>query len=213
MFWEQEKDSINFRFGGHPSNTKALIKLVLKVLKEECGAVNKEVSIEQLLEMNLQNIKYGYLWTIREQLQPPHIDYEHNSIRINLDKMEKKNARPYMPWSWDLPLNGDGLCLAAWGTQYPQSDKEKLYEVPFRVNVKPLHVLLWRGDLVHGGCLNGPKGNSGALRQHAFLPLHREHFGMGKDSDSKSNGRLGNQSRDGSRHDKFLLDLDGKEFS
>ena len=212
MFWEQEKDSMNFRFGGHPSNTKALIKLIVKVLKEECGAVPETVNIDELLTMLEENIKLGYLLTIWEQLQSPHVDYEHGPIRINLDKMESKGASPHMPWSWDLPLNRAGLCLAAWGTEYPQCDEEKLYAIPVRVEVPSMHVLLWRGDLIHGGCLNGPDGSPGALRQHAFIPLHREHFGLGNDSDSKANGRLGNVSRNGQRYDEFLLGLNGQAF-
>ena len=75
-----------------------------------------------------------------------------------------------------------------------------------------MHMLLWRGDLIHGGCLNDPGGSPGALRQHAFIPLHREHCGLGNDSDSKANGRLGNVSRNGQRYDEFLLSLDGQVF-
>jgi hypothetical protein len=74
MFWEQEKDSINFCFGGHPSNTKAMMKLIAKVLKEECGAVPETVNIDELLMMLEENVKLGYLLTIWEQLQSPHID-------------------------------------------------------------------------------------------------------------------------------------------
>ncbi len=69
MFWEQEKDSINFCFGGHPSNTKAMMKLIAKVLKEECGAVPETVNIDELLMMLEENVKLGYLLTIWEQLQ------------------------------------------------------------------------------------------------------------------------------------------------
>jgi hypothetical protein len=105
MFWEQEKDSINFRFGGHPSNTKAMKKLIVKVLKEECRAVPETVNIDELLMMLEENVKLGYLLTIWEQLQSPHIDYEHDPIRINLEKMESKRVLPHMPWSWDLPIN------------------------------------------------------------------------------------------------------------
>lgn len=212
MFWEQEKDSMNFRFGGHPSNTKALIKLIVRVLKEECGAVPETVDIDELLVMLKENIKLGYLLTIREQLQSPHVDYEHGPICVNLDKMKRKGASTHMPWSWDLPINRVGLCLAAWGTEYPQCDEEKLYSIPVQVEVPSMHVLLWRGDLIHGGCLNGPDGSPGALRQHAFIPLHREHCGLGNDSDSKANGRLGNVSRNGQRYDEFLLGLDGQAF-
>lgn len=212
MFWEQDKDSTKFRFGGHPSDTKAFIKLIAKVLKEVCGAVPESVGTDAMLVMLAENIKLGYLWTIREELQSPHTDYEHDPIRVNLEKMGRKIGLAYMPYSYDCPLNSDGLCLAVWGTEYSQCEEEKLHEVPIRVDVKPSHVLLWRGDLIHGGCLNDPKGNSGALRQHAFLPLHKEHFGMGLDSDSKNNGRLGNLSRNGQRLDAFLLNLKGQKF-
>jgi len=38
-----------------------------------------------------------------------------------------------------------------------------LYDTPLDVHVYGKEMLVWRGDLVHGGCLNDPLGVSGAL--------------------------------------------------
>jgi len=212
MIWEQEANNIDFRYGDDASNSRFFFKTTARVLKEVCGAVPETVEYTELIDLFTSDIKLGYLKTIKEELQSPHTDYEHEPIRKNMDKMERKGSPPYLPWSFDMPHNPHGLRLAMWGTEYPQSDEEKLYQIPVDVKVPAKHLLLWRGDLIHGGCLNDPNGNTGALRQHAFLPLHRQHTGLGNDSDNKNNGRLGNASRKRLRYDEFLYGFHGERI-
>lgn len=128
-------------------------------------------------------------------------------------------TRPYLwncDWQYTRASNRQNATLAVWGTEYPQSHEEVLYKIPVDVNVYRKELLLWRGDLVHGGSLADPKGELGALRQHAFLPLHKEHVGMSVYDGSRTNGCLGNPCRNPdrnfSRYDTFLNGLDGEPF-
>lgn len=217
MAFEQEKRRQNFQYGGPTYLTSFFFEVLLPGVLQEVGkAIPESIPKEEIAKRIKEDIQLGYLLTVKENQQSPHTDYEHGSIRTMLRKLENKRVEhKTFPWSFDMPQNPNGLRLAVYGTEYPQSSDEVLYETPVDVNVYGKELLLWRGDLVHGGCLKDPKGDLGALRQHGFVPLHKEHVPMSVYAGDSKSGRLGNTSRKGThrRYDTFLNRLDGKPFS
>jgi len=215
MKFEQESRTFDFLYGGPPYLTSFYFNVLLPgVLREVGNAIPNSVSDDEISILFRDYKRLGYLLTVKEKLQSPHVDIEHETIRITDSKLGRKGVvDKSMPWSFDLPQNQGGLRLAVWGTEYPQSPDEGLYATPLDINVHGKELLLWRGDLIHGGCLAGPSGELGALRQHGFMPLHREQTGMYVYGGDKKSGRLGNKCRSGDRcYDAFLNGLDGVPF-
>ena len=214
MEFQKEKTPIaQFQFGGPQYLTAFFMKVLLPGALRECGAAipgQESISDMELTDIFREYIRLGYLLTIEDKLQGPHTDYSHSSIQTMVKKFSaKKKGDALMAWNWDMPQNPNGMRLAVWGTEYPQSSCEVLYQVPMNVNVYGKEILLWRGDLIHGGSLSDPEGKLGALRQHGFLPLHELHAGMAAFSEFSF---LGNTSRTGDRYDILLKGLDGKAF-
>jgi hypothetical protein len=97
---------------------------------------------------------------------------------------EWDQSKAPFPWSADIPLAESGLCLNIWGGLDPTfkktggnniDDCDREPPIPPEnfntvLEVPPGWVLLWRGDLVHGGALQNPKKN-GALRCHWYIPM------------------------------------------
>jgi hypothetical protein len=159
QFQHKKMPMANFQFGGPQCLTRFFLSDLLPGVLRECGAAipggelissnDEKVLIskdEKLIEIFMDYIQLGYLLTIQEKLQAPHIDYEHRSIKVMLDKCDRKNLDQLMPWCWDMPQNPNGMRLAVWGTEYPQSSHEPLYQVPMDVNVYGKEVLLRRGE-------------------------------------------------------------------
>ena len=82
-------------------------------------------------------------------------------------------------WSADIPLTADGLALNLWGAPCCKTG------VPVAVMLKRNQVLLWRGDVIHGGGFSGKVSAEQAevskgvrsFRLHLNLMLCKEHIG------------------------------------
>jgi len=213
--FKQERMTSGFRYGGPAYLTSFFFNVLLPGLLRHVGAIPSQTTDEEVSQLIEDYKRLGYLYTVEENLQSPHTDVEHASLRLMSEKIRKKGSRPVtVPWSFDLAQSPNGFRLAVYGTEYPQNLTECLYDTPLDVHVYGKEMLVWRGDLVHGGCLNDPLGESGALRQHGFVPLSKEHVGMYIHDGNVTNGRLGNTSRRGGgrRYDAFLFGFGGVPF-
>lgn len=224
MCWVREEDATSVTYGGPSYLAKFFYNnLIPGVLREFGEAIPPGTPDEVIGSLISEHKALGYLYTKRSQLQTAHTDVSHKSIEKLVSILRRKRVDDItMPFSFDLPLNPRGLRLAVWGTQYPQSKEEPFYTTPIDVHVFGGEILLWRCDMIHGGCLPDPTGQLGAFRQHGFLPLNKEHVPMYVYAGSKTSGSLNHKSRNRNpnpygapidkNYDCFLLGFAGEEF-
>jgi hypothetical protein len=123
----------------------------------------------------------SFLFTLEERQQDPHVDYRHATMQ-RYQQLQSRDERGRgrkrkstedepkkpkdLPWSLDMPLQKGGLRLAFYGC-----DDGTVIETPEVMHVPFRHVLFWRGDCIHAGCLADLLGGHG-FRMHAYIPLH-----------------------------------------
>ena len=109
------------------------------------------------------------LFTTKEKGgQAAHRDFDDNVLL---------NSGTPLPWSADIPISDGGLFLNLWrGYDNEFVDSARLPTPPplmnfaIKVHIPFKSIMLWRGDLVHGGGYDNELGN-GALRIHWYIPM------------------------------------------
>jgi hypothetical protein len=123
----------------------------------------------------------------------------------------QKNA-PF-PWSADIPLAETGLRLNIWGNIDATYKKEagsnniddwnREPPIPpqnynFILDVPKGWMLLWRGDLIHGGALQNEAKN-GALRCHWYIPMKQDDIGVIRALVTENTAQVSRSQREGGR--------------
>lgn len=212
LCWHPAGDgSCSFRLSGPEHQTKFFVDCISHVLDHCSGAPPDQERSERIHE----NAVLGFLSTATTRgfdeepnmLQPPHTDLTHEQLERIKRRTKERNPIfkpdvdvPY-PWNMDVPLNDNGMRLAMWGSEHHHSG---LREVPVEIIVPPHHVLLWRADCVHAGALFDPQCGPG-FRMHAYLPLIKEHEGIGE-------GKYHRYDMDGNSYASRLKRLDGGKY-
>jgi len=133
-------------------------------------------------EAQLEGILLTALLTTYEKPQAAHMDYDRESLlgrrrRPNSKLEDGELPNKPFPWAADTPLSHGGLGLNIWHNHQSNAgcaaNKEKMTPLEnwnVKIHVPHEWMLLWRGDMVHGGGLqNGEE--DGALRIHWYLPM------------------------------------------
>ena len=154
MRWAPAKDfGCRFRFPGEEGHTDALVRVLDHFLikyggkdpgaEDGGGGGRGAASLSSLRD----EWSLGWLSTVLERMQDPHMDYEHallGQYRVKAGrKSRNRDGDLLLPWSFDMPLTEGGMRLAFYGVDDPD-DPGMLLEVPVEMYVPPKHVLLWR---------------------------------------------------------------------
>ena len=93
----------------------------------------------------------GFLQTVIEKLQEPHIDERHRTLKMYKNKLRDEYS--IAPYSLDMPLTDDGMRLCLYGS-HPQGNgksgiklaikKGTLLETPIMVNIHLREAILFR---------------------------------------------------------------------
>mmetsp|Transcript_20959 Transcript_20959/g.44844 ORF Transcript_20959/g.44844 Transcript_20959/m.44844 type:complete len:432 (-) Transcript_20959:47-1342(-) len=223
MHWGAARNfGCRFRFGGDEGNTDSFVRVLDHFLEEYGGkdpAAAEEGGPAAAAISLRDDWSLGFLSTVLEHMQDPHVDYGHARLAQYRDmagrRSRNRNGQLLLPWSFDMPLTEGGLRLAFYGIDDPK-DPLMLLETPVEMFVPPKHVMLWRGDCIHAGGLLDSLGRSG-FRMHGCLPLAPAHRGCGHDSGAKiewhgPSRAAGRGGEDRCRYSHRLKKLDGTSF-
>ena len=158
-------------------------------LWDEFTKLNKtiltELGMDEHQELDLLDTA-GFLHTVREQPQWPHLDFKQQEILsrlalkmgTNIDQLDELPAinKGDLPYSFDMPLTSAGLRLQVFGLA---SSPKFTTRIPFPLRVEFQQGAFWRGDVIHGGSLWGINHGS-AFRMHSYIPFNDEQAWMGK---------------------------------
>lgn len=173
------------------------------ILKQIIGKLLKRYGSCQVLDHEdaLKHFRTTVLITVNGRPQDAHQDYSSAQL-YGRGRKRKQNEGPDacsalpsdpLPWSADIPLSEGGFYINIWhgfdpkfaGGVDPEHCPVQNWNIKVHVPFKS--ILLWRGDLVHGGGYDNRK-NNGALRLHWYIP-------MKKDDIATVAGSLGNTHR------------------
>lgn len=218
MHWGRAKNfGCRFQFGGEERNTDAFVG-VLNHFLIKYGGKDQEAKDRNSAILLRDEWSLGWLSTVLERMQDPHVDYGHKRLSeyktMSGKRSLNKAGQPLLPWSFDMPLTQGGLRLAFYGIDDPQNPSA-LLETPVEMYVPPKHVMLWRGDCVHAGGLLDGLGKSG-FRMHGCLPLSPAHRGCGHDSVARIEWHGLETAHNGGERKRYshrLKKLDGSSFA
>lgn len=123
-----EHGAANFRFPGDERNTKIFAD-ILEYFAVKFGGKEKDSKFSIYKEWKL-----GWLSTVLETQQDPHLDYKH----CQLNYWKKKSQ--ILPWSFGMGMTEGGMRLAFYGS----CDSENTPLVPVEMQVPWKSLLMWR---------------------------------------------------------------------
>ena len=80
------------------------------------------LSTENAIDLNNEVLYGGFLNTVIEYAQEPHIDERHHTLKIYKDKLPGKFS--FAPFSLDLPVTDDGMRLCLYGSHLQGNGKK-----------------------------------------------------------------------------------------
>ena len=145
-FWKPN-DSFELFFFYGPHHFDCEMKWLICLLLQKYAHMPESSALE---------IAVGFLFSIKDQHQDPHVDYAHVALdRYREKSRHKKYDYDILPWSMDMPLTDGSMCLAFYGP------KDNLSHIPAPVHVPLWSILFWHGDCLHAGSFADLLGRHG----------------------------------------------------
>ncbi len=195
----EKRSTGGFQLNNNKLQTDAFLSAIRGTIVEQAGVDSNQISTELSWSV-------GFLYTMEENVQDPHIDYTWSSIK----DMKKRQNRMGMdktifPWSLDCPFDSGGLRLAFYGPEALEGHTSK--ESATILHCPLGKALLWRGDCVHAGSLYDLLGGGG-LRMHAYLSLLGAQGAMSNTILPKIEW----QNKNGTRYSKYKKKSGGEDY-